>query len=158
MRDPLFESALIELMPDMQRFARYLTKGPGAEDLVQDTLVKALKSSNTFDMATNIKSWLFTIMRHHYINGLRKNKYISEDDLESLHVIDEHVTDSVDVIHLQELRTTISGLTPAYRNILLLRAWGFHYNEMARILRAPVGTIKSRLHRAMVELELRLAA
>src|SRR5690606_4097056 len=75
-----FKADLIELLPSLRAFARSLAHNPAlADDLVQDTLVKALANVERFEPGTNLRAWLFTILRNHYYSQLRKSKREVED-------------------------------------------------------------------------------
>src|SRR5256885_1622164 len=76
-----FEKQLLNIIPDLRAFARFLAGNPAeADDLVQDTIVRALKSYEHFDLDTNIKAWTFTILRNIRINSFRKNRHEQLDE------------------------------------------------------------------------------
>ncbi|TXH34471.1 MAG: sigma-70 family RNA polymerase sigma factor [Rhodospirillaceae bacterium] len=156
----VFHDELIETLPALRAFAMMLTRDRAAgEDLLQDTVVRALDKWESFTPGTNLRAWLYTIMRNQHINGLRRRQR------ERLTDIDDDLLDNLDSVAanqehslvLKELMQAISGLRREQREALhLVVADGLSYEEVANICGCPVGTIRSRIARARQELEVRL--
>ncbi|MGE0533049.1 MAG: sigma-70 family RNA polymerase sigma factor [Hyphomonadaceae bacterium] len=148
--DQAFKSELIELLPSLRAFARSLAHNPAqADDLVQDTLVKALANFERFEPGTNLRAWLFTILRNHYYSQLRKSKREVEDaegKLAARLAVKPEQDGSVD---LEDFKAAFARLQPDHREVLtLVGASGCSYEEAAEICGVAVGTIKSRVNRA----------
>lgn len=156
----VFHDELIETLPALRAFAMMLTRDRAAgEDLLQDTVVRALDKCDSFTPGTNLRAWLYTIMRNQHINGLRRRQR------ERLTDIDDDLLDNLDSVAanqehslvLKELMQAIGGLRREQREALhLVVADGLSYEEVANICGCPVGTIRSRIARARQELEVRL--
>ncbi|MCS7229918.1 MAG: sigma-70 family RNA polymerase sigma factor [Candidatus Kryptonium sp.] len=130
-----------------------------AKDLVQETCYKALKNMNSLDENSNVKAWLFTIMRNLWINQ-RKRSQISPVQLDETieDVCDEWNINPEELLINNEVRQilmrALNELPDAYREILVLRYFeDFSYNEISKILNCPVGTVMSRLNRAREKLK-----
>ena len=149
-----FSQEIVTFIPHMRAFARMITQSHDkAADLVQDTIVRALKAEHQFTPGTNLKAWLFTILRNLHVNNLRRNK-IRFDSIEDGALEYFAVAASQDShLELQELRRCMTKLSREHREILILvGASGFSYEEAAEICGCAVGTIKSRLSRGRQEL------
>lgn len=149
-----FKADLIELLPSLRAFARSLARNPAqADDLVQDTLVKALANVERFEPGTNLRAWLFTILRNHYYSQLRKAKREVEDvdgRMASRLASRPEQDGSVD---LEDFKVAFAQLAPDHREVLtLVGASGCSYEEAASICGCAVGTIKSRVNRARKKL------
>ncbi len=145
-----FKSELIELLPSLRAFARSLAHNSAqADDLVQDTLVKALANVERFEPGTNLRAWLFTILRNHYYSQLRKLKREVEDadgKFAARLAVRPEQDGSVD---LEDFKVAFQQLAPDHREVLtLVGASGCSYEEAATICGCAVGTIKSRVNRA----------
>jgi RNA polymerase sigma-70 factor (ECF subfamily) len=145
-----FRAELIELLPSLRAFARSLAHNPTqADDLVQDTLVKALANVDRFEPGTNLRAWLFTILRNHYYSQLRKAKREVEDAegrMAARLAVRPEQDGSVD---LEDFKVAFAQLQPDHREVLtLVGASGCSYEEAAEICGCAVGTIKSRVNRA----------
>jgi RNA polymerase sigma-70 factor (ECF subfamily) len=148
--NPTFRAELIELLPSLRAFARSLAHNPTqADDLVQDTLVKALANVDRFEPGTNLRAWLFTILRNHYYSQLRKAKREVEDAegrMAARLAVRPEQDGSVD---LEDFKVAFAQLQPDHREVLtLVGASGCSYEEAAEICGCAVGTIKSRVNRA----------
>lgn len=164
-----FEADVLPLVDRLFGFAMYLSGDRReAEDLVQDTLVKAYRSFDRFEPGTNLRAWLYTILANTYKNRLRRRdqNWGSLDDLSpageaetvwSDPAIDpESVTDDADL--QQRVREAIDKLPPDFRAVVLLADLeGYAYREIADILGVPIGTVMSRLHRGRQALKRHLA-
>lgn len=149
-----FKAELIELLPSLRAFARSLAHNPAqADDLVQDTLVKALANVDRFEPGTNLRAWLFTILRNHYYSQLRKAKREVEDAdgrFAARIAVRPEQDGSMD---LEDFKIAFAQLAPDHREVLtLVGASGCSYEEAAAICGCAVGTIKSRVNRARKKL------
>jgi len=148
MPDP--RERLLACLPRLRRYARALTgERCSADDLVQDTLVKALANVDRFEPGTNLRAWLFTILRNHYYSQLRKSKREIED-AEGRHAARIAVRPEQDgSVDLEDFKVAFAQLAPDHREVLsLVGASGCSYEEAAQICGCAVGTIKSRVNRA----------
>lgn len=145
---------LTTLLPDLRAFARFLARDPGfADDLVQDTVVRALAASSQFRPGTNLKAWLFTIERNAFYEYSRRRK--REDRL-----LRERLTDpQTEAPHaigrgeVTDLQRMLFALPPLLREALVLvGAQELSYDEAAVICGVPVGTMKARVSRARTQL------
>jgi RNA polymerase sigma-70 factor (ECF subfamily) len=149
-----FKAELIELLPSLRAFARSLARNPAqADDLVQDTLVKALANVERFEPGTNLRAWLFTILRNHYYSQLRKAKREVED-VEGRYAARLATRPEQDgSVDLDDFKVAFAQLAPDHREVLtLVGASGCSYEEAAQICECAVGTIKSRVNRARKKL------
>ena len=141
---------MVALVPQMHSFARSLCRdGVKADDLVQEALARALANIDRFRPGTNLKAWLFTIVRNEHYSQLRRRKFeavgVDTDSLPEPSVQPDHDGD----LELRDLNRALSTLSPGQRTALILvSASGFSYEEAARICGCAVGTIKSRVARA----------
>jgi RNA polymerase sigma-70 factor (ECF subfamily) len=149
-----FNQDIVSLIPHLRAFGRMITQNPDkANDLVQDTIVRALRAEHQFTPGTNMKAWLFTILRNLHVNNLRRNK-IRFDSIED-GALDYFAVASNQESHLElkEMQRCMTKLSREHREILILvGASGFSYEEAAEICKCAVGTIKSRLSRGRQEL------
>lgn len=158
----VFDAELMPHVDSMYNFAYKLTLSKyDAHDLVQDTYLKAFRFINSFERGTNAKAWLFKIMKNSFINDFRKkNKQPSKVDYQEVENIynsegtDENITVDLRTETMQdkigdEVTNAINSLGTDFRMVIILcDLEGFTYEEMAKILDIPVGTVRSRLHRA----------
>lgn len=148
------ETQVVDLIPALRAFARtFVSSNFEIDDLVQETLFRALRGIDGFQPGTNLKSWLFTIMhntfRTHY--KLRRRESPGVVDCAELPIPIPAPQDWC--VQTVELRSALNTLAPDQREVLLLvGAYGLSYKEAADICDCPVGTIKSRLSRARDEL------
>ena len=142
------ESDLLALLPHLRAFARGLTRNyDSAEDLVQDTVVRALTAAHRFEPGTNLKAWTFTILRNIRINSYRKRRF-EELDEATMATMSAHANQE-DSIELKEVLKALETLPAAQREVItLVRAGGLSYEEAAEIMGCKLGTIKSRVNRA----------
>jgi len=152
--DDDLQALLIGAVPNLRAFANSLCGDPTrADDLVQDTLVKAWSNLDGFEKGSNLKAWLFTILRNTYFSDLRKRRREVEDAdgalAERMSVLPEqHVH-----MDLVDFKKAFGVLSDDQKEVLLLvGAEGFSYEEAAEITNAAVGTVKSRVNRARVAL------
>src|SRR5690349_13757508 len=141
---------MVALVPQMHTFARSLTRdGTRADVLVQEALARALANIERFRPGTNLKAWLFTIVRNEHYSQLRRSKFEAQGmDIELLP--EPSVPPDHDgKLELRDLNRALSSLSPGQRTALILvSASGFSYEEAAAICGCAVGTIKSRVARA----------
>jgi RNA polymerase sigma-70 factor (ECF subfamily) len=148
------QAQLAALVPNLRAFARSLCGAADqADDLVQETLVKAWKSRASFAPDSNLKAWLFTILRNTYLSELRKRKYEVQDQdgmlAQQLSVKDGQ-TGHMDLL---DFAKAFALLTSEQREaLILIGAEGFSYDEAAMMCGCAVGTMKSRVNRARVKL------
>jgi len=169
-----FTEQAMEHMPSLYTAALRMTRNPAdAEDLVQETYLKAYRAFGSFKEGTNLKAWLYRILTNTYINIYRAKKRRPEesdiDDLENFYLyrrlgglegaaagrsaedeVLDHFTET-------EVKEAIEALPPQFRMAVLLGdVEGFSYKEIAEILDVPIGTVMSRLHRGRRALQKRL--
>jgi len=169
-----FADVAMEHMPSLYTAALRMTRNPAdAEDLVQETYLKAYRGFGGFTEGTNLKAWLYRILTNTYINAYRAKKRRPEssdiDDLENFYLyrrlgglegatagrsaedeVLDHFTET-------EVKEAIEALPEQFRMAVLLGdVEGFSYKEIAEILDVPIGTVMSRLHRGRRALQKRL--
>jgi RNA polymerase sigma factor (sigma-70 family) len=154
-----------EFMPHvnaMYNFAYRLTlDGDDAKDLLQDTYLKAFRFLDSFQQGTNAKAWLFRILKNSFINDYRKKSKepskVDYQEVESFYNsedVDRQITPDLRVEALKdmigdEISNALNALDVDFRTVIILcDLEGFKYDEMAKILDIPIGTVRSRLHRA----------
>lgn len=148
-----FNQMLISNADFLKPFAIKLTRDTeDANDLFQETLYKALSNHEKYNTGTNIKAWLFTIMRNIFINNYRrkaKQKTIF-DNTPNEYLIDMNqnaVSNGAESdMRIKEIQKAITELPEIFKNPFLLYFDGYKYNEIAEVLTEPLGTIKSRIH------------
>lgn len=144
------ERELVEHLPSLRAFARTFHRDPErADDLVQEALLKAWDKAGTFQEGTNLKAWLFTILRNAFISETRKKRREVEDvdGVYAASLAEKPAHD--DVIQFKDFRSALVRLPDDQREaIILVGAAGFSYEEAANICECAVGTIKSRVNRA----------
>jgi RNA polymerase sigma-70 factor (ECF subfamily) len=154
-----FRKDLVSHLPHLRAVARALTgHRDRADDLVNDTVLKALSAEAQFQPGTYLKAWLMTILRNHYINGLRRTRI----EVETIGDIPESALPSAPnqehVVEVNEVANALQRMSVEHREILVLvSAAGLSYEEAAEVCGCAVGTIKSRLNRARGELKKVLA-
>jgi len=141
---------LIALIPNVRAFAISLCGDrERAYDLVQETLLKAWSHLESFQAGTNLRAWLFTILRNHYFSECRQRHHWGEDpDGQKLNALSVPAGQD-SYLDLQDFRRALNLVPVEQREALILvGAAGFSYEEAAAIARCAVGTIKSRVNRA----------
>jgi RNA polymerase sigma-70 factor (ECF subfamily) len=151
--EPL-RSELLAAVPHLRAFAISLTNNPDrADDLVQDTLVRAWANIDRFERGTNLNAWLFTILRNLFHSEYRKRKREVEDADGSFAARLKTQPDQQAHLDYEDFRRALKRLPVEQREALLLvAAQGMSYEEAAAVCRVAVGTIKSRVHRARFRL------
>jgi RNA polymerase sigma-70 factor, ECF subfamily len=166
-----FASVAMEFLPSLYSAAMRMTHNASdAEDLVQETYLKAYRGYGNFEEGTNLKAWLFRILTNTYINMYRAKKRRPEqqelDDTEDLFlfrrlagleaVAASRTTEDIALENFtdSEVKAAVDALPEAFRiPVLLADVEGFHYKEIAEILDVPIGTVMSRLHRGRKALQ-----
>jgi len=158
--DPVeFKRELTGVVPHLRAFARGLCGRPDmADDLVQETLMKAWAAQERFEPGTSIRAWTFVILRNAYLTDMRRNRFRGEYDENVAERILTAPAGQEEPIHLSDMHRALLTLPPERREALLLvGAGGFSYEEAANICGCAVGTIKSRVGRARAALNAMLA-
>ena len=148
--EPEIRDALLAAVPSLRAFAISLSgQVDRADDLVQDTLLRALSHIDRFERGTNLNAWLFTILRNLFHSEYRKRRREVEDPDGSYAGRLKSQPEQGSRLDFEDFRTALSKLPPDQREALLLvGASGFSYEEAANICQCAVGTIKSRVNRA----------
>ncbi|MBD59396.1 MAG: RNA polymerase subunit sigma-70 [Citromicrobium sp.] len=158
--DPVeFKRELTAVVPHLRAFARGLCGRPDmADDLVQETLMKAWAAQERFEPGTSMRAWTFVILRNAYLTDMRRNRFRGEYDENVAERILTAPAGQEEPIHLSDMHRALLTLPPERREALLLvGAGGFSYEEAANICGCAVGTIKSRVGRARATLNAMLA-
>ena len=145
-------NSVLSLDDRLRQYAFSLTHNQeDADDLVQDTYLKVLQNTDRFAEATNLKAWVYTIMRNTFINGYRrkqKSKVVT-DEGEDNALFTSTATVSGDAadlpLYVSEITTAISSMKDNQRDALELFIDGFKYHEIADRLQISIGTVKSRI-------------
>ena len=152
--DLAFRDGLLEAIPSLRAFGISLIGAADkADDLVQETLVKAWAKQSSFVPGTNLKAWLFTILRNEFYTQMRKRGR-EVTDTEGIHAskLAGH-PEQHGHLDMQDFRAALDKLPPDQREaIILVGASGFSYEEAAEVCECAVGTIKSRVSRARARL------
>ena len=148
--DPALRTLLLGAVPSLRAFAISLSGNVDrADDLVQDTLMRALANIHRFEPGTNLNAWLFTILRNLFHSEYRKRKREVEDADGSYAARLVTAPEQNARLDFDDLRLALAKLSPDQREaVLLIGAEGFSYEEAAQICGTAVGTIKSRVNRA----------
>jgi len=159
-----FNSLLVANRSFLNGFAFGFTRdSQDAEDLIQDTMVKALRYKNNFKEGTNIKGWLYTIMRNIFINNYKRKKFQNTilDTTDNQYYLNSGSmqADTVtSVINEQDILSTIEELKPEFKVPFKMFMEGYHYDEISEELSIPMGTVKSRIFHARRKLGAQLQA
>ena len=148
-----FDQILIKNTEFLRPFAFTLTRDQeAAKDLVQETLFRALANKEKYHIGTNLKAWMYTIMRNIFINNYRrksKQQTIFDHTANDFLIDTNQVTvanEAIATLNLKEVQEAIHKLPEIFRNPFLLYFDGYKYHEIAVMLNEPLGTIKSRIH------------
>jgi RNA polymerase sigma-70 factor, ECF subfamily len=171
-----FTDQTMDLMPSLYNAALRMTRNRAdAEDLVQETYLRAYRGFNSFEDGTNLKAWLYRILTNTYINSYRAKKRRPEetelDEVEDLYLYHRiggleaamagrsAEDELLDRFSEAEVKEAVEALPENFRMaVLLADVEGFSYKEIAEILDIPIGTVMSRLHRGRKALQKRLYA
>ena len=152
---PSFKRELLATLPSLRAFAVSLSgRHDRADDLVQDTMMKAWAKQDSYQMGTNIKAWLFTILRNEFYSQMRKRgREVQDSDGAMTARLAVHPSQQ-GKLNLQDFRGALEQLPEDQREaIILIGASGFSYEEAAESCGCAVGTIKSRVSRARTRLQ-----
>jgi len=161
-KNEIFNEEFLPHINSMYNFGYRLTLDrDDAKDLVQDTYLKSYRFIESFQKGTNAKAWLFRILKNSFINDYRKKtKEPSKVDYQEVETyynseeVDRQITPDLRVESLKdmigdEISNALNSLDVDFRTVIILcDLEGFKYEEMAKILDIPIGTVRSRLHRA----------
>ncbi len=162
LRTAVFEQEFLPHIDAMYNFALKLTLDEAnANDLVQETFLKAFRFATSFERGTNAKAWLFRILKNSFINEYRKKSkrpsqvdynevenFYNSDDVDHSATVDLRSQTVQDRIG-DEVANALNALGVDFRIVIILcDLEGFTYEEMSKILDIPIGTVRSRLHRA----------
>jgi RNA polymerase sigma-70 factor (ECF subfamily) len=146
-------------IPRLRRYARALTRSADrADDLVQETLMRAITKLHLWQTGTDLRAWLFTIMHNQHVNIVRRAMRDGANvDIEQMSAALVATTDPTASRQLRELENALSRLRDEHREVILLVGLeGMSYEAAAQILDVPVGTVRSRLSRGRDELRVLL--
>jgi RNA polymerase sigma-70 factor (ECF subfamily) len=167
-----FETDAMEYAPQLYSAALRMTRNPAdAEDVVQETFLKAYRAYGTFTAGTNLKAWLYRILTNTYINKYRKQQRrpseVELGELQDIYLfkrVGEHSgasrsaeEDMLDEFVDEDIIEALESLPDNFRMpVLLADVEGFSYKEIAEMLDIPIGTVMSRLHRGRKALQRKL--
>lgn len=153
-----FKRELIATLPHLRAFARSLCgRADLADDLVQETAMRAWSARDRYVPGTNLRAWTFTILRNYYLDQWRREKRNVEFNPEAAEKYLIMPAPQEDPLHLSDMEAALQKMAPERREaLLLIGAAGFSYEEAAQISQCAVGTMKSRVARARTELAARL--
>ena len=148
-----FDQILINNTEFLKPFAFTLTRdNEAAKDLYQETLYRALANKDKYNVGTNIKAWLYTIMRNIFINNYRRKAKQNTifDSTPNDYLLDNNQVATINAaesnLSMKEVKSAINNLPEIFKNPFLLYFEGYKYHEIAHVLEEPLGTIKSRIH------------
>ena len=164
-----FERDVTPLLPNLYSSALRMTRNPAdAEDLVQETMLRAYRGFSGFTEGTNLKAWLYRILTNTFINTYRKKQrepqtVQADDDIEDWYLYDRLAAQSTEAsaetevlerMPDEDVQAALEALPEGFRlAVLLVDVEGFSYKETAEMLGIPIGTVMSRLHRGRKALE-----
>jgi len=159
-----FDKKISPHVAALREFALRFTRDiDSANDLLQDTLLKAVNYYHRFEEGTNLRGWLFTIMRNTFINGFRRDtsrnavlSQVEEIGFSQL-LISASVNTADGSFIMRDIRAALSVLPGLLRVPFLRYVEGYRYHEIALEMDCPIGTVKTRIHEARKQLKLLLA-
>ncbi|HEX2069694.1 MAG TPA: sigma-70 family RNA polymerase sigma factor [Actinomycetota bacterium] len=166
-----FEADALPLLSNLYTAAYRLTRNAAdAEDLVQETILRAYRGFHQFEPGTNLKAWIYRILTNTFINSYRKKQRepqtVSDDEVEDWYLYSKMAEDGaepsaeasvLESLPDEDVQEALSSLPEPFRiAVLLADVEGFSYKEIAEITDVPIGTVMSRLHRGRRALEKRL--
>ena len=169
-KEEIFDDEFMPHIHSIYNFAYRITfDEDDAKDLVQETYLKAFRFIHSFQKGTNAKAWLFRILKNNFINDFRKKSKeppkVDYEEVEAFYNSDEEQYPVAAGLKIEaerelmgdEVSKALNSLEIDFRTVIILcDLEGFTYEEMARILDIPIGTVRSRLHRARNQLKVRL--
>jgi RNA polymerase sigma-70 factor (ECF subfamily) len=149
-----FRTELVEHLRPLRAFARSFHANPArADDLVQEAVTRALANRDKYQSGTNMRAWLFTILRNVYYSEMRKRKREVEDPDDTLASLLVQPETQSGHMSMRDFRIALAQINPDQREALVLvGASGFSYEEAAEICGCAPGTVKSRVNRARIRL------
>ena len=143
-----FRPSLVGLLPDLRAFARFLARdAAAADDLVQDALLRALRSEAQWEPGTSLKAWTFTILRNAFLEG-RRRAGVRQRALDSVSVNDASPAGQEAMMELAGVARALGTLPPEQQEaIVLVGAMGLSSDEAAAVAGVAVGTLKARVSR-----------
>ena len=173
MANDQFETQALAFLDALYRTALRMTRSEAdAEDLVQETYIKALRFREQFTPGTNLKAWLFRILTNTFINSYRRRQtqpefteledvdefslYRRMSDLRTSSAPGDPEAELLNGLVDTEVKAALAELPEKFRSVVLLDVEGFSYKEIAEMLDIPIGTVMSRLHRGRKFLQKRL--
>ncbi len=150
-----FSSLVLSEQRGLKSYAKLLTKNTDdANDLVQETLLKAYHNRDSYQTQTSIKAWLYTIMKNSFINHYRRmmkrNTFI--DTTDNMYYIDSPFiqldSKAENTFLKKELKKALDSIPYSLKEVFLLHYQGYKYHELAEYYKIPIGTIKTRIHMA----------
>ena len=158
-----FSYTINKLSGSLRPFAMRLTRDiEDANDLLQETILKAFSNREKYTDGTNLKAWMYTIMKNTFITNyqrmIRKNTFI--DTTDNLHYINSSSSSiensAFGKFAMKDIKRAIEKLDDAYKIPFMMHFKGFKYHEIAEKLSIPIGTVKNRIHIARKELKYKL--
>ncbi|MEJ2884524.1 sigma-70 family RNA polymerase sigma factor [Pedobacter sp. GR22-6] len=163
MKNITFDNQLCSLRPKLKSFAYQFTQDLNdAEDLVQETFMKAIKYANLYQEGTNLQAWVFTIMRNTFINSYRqltkrRTVVTVTDDLSSFQLRESASRNQGEGKFVQSDINLAMSTLPQENYVTFMRYFeGFKYHEIAEEMQIPIGTVKTRIHVARKLLKAKL--
>ena len=160
-----FNHRIASLKDTLELFTRRFTKDQEeSEDLIQDTVLKALTYRDKFKQNTNLKGWLYTIMRNTFINNYRKAQRAktTHDDTKELYylnVADDYTFHSPDTSYeYEDIMNCVNDVKSDLLQPFRMHVDGYKYHEIADHLEIPIGTVKNRIFHARKEIQKKLVA
>lgn len=155
-----FSFHLGNVSKSLKPFAMKLTRDyEDANDLLQDTLLKAFTNREKYTEGTNLKAWLYTIMKNTFITNyqrmVRKNTFIdTSDDLHYINTMDSSTDNlALGAFAMADITKAVTALDESYKTPFMMYFRGFKYHEISEKLNIPIGTVKNRIHIARKELK-----
>ena len=165
MKPSEIHNEIVQSYPSLLMLTRKFTKNDDdSKDLIQETILTALANKHKFRHDTNLKGWLYTIMRNTFINGVRKYKYentVRDNTLNpyALEKPDRHTfNDPIKTYQYNEVLHVVDLLPDNLRQPFMMRYEGFKYGEIASKYGIPLGTVKNRIFQARKMIQQKLAA
>lgn len=153
MKKPKFDSLVTKETESLRMYALRFTRSPeDANDLVQDTVLKAITYYDKFKEGTNLKGWLYTIMKNTFINNYRRTTKVNSivtqtDEITSSNLyFSSTKNNGEDIFVMDDIREALSLLEKEYYTPFSMYFEGYKYHEIAEQLEIPIGTVKTRIH------------